>query len=877
MEDRPPLLERESALSALDQALERTLQGGDGGVVLVQGEAGIGKTALVRRFAADEAGRARFLHGACDPLSTPRPLGPLRDVAPDLGQRVPQALALEAGRAELFAAVHEELSAAGPVRVLVFEDLHWADEATLDLLRFLGRRIEHLPALLIGTFRDDEVSCDHPLRRALGVLPRSAVRRIALAPLSPGAVEELAARAGKSAQGIHRLTGGNPFFVSEVLASREEVVPVSVRDAVLARVAALPAGARSIAEVVSAVPGRAERWLTEAVAAPTARDWDACARSGPLVLGEGTLAFRHELARLAVLESLPPGARREIHARCLSALRARTETSGDLSRLAHHAVGAEDDAAILAHAPGAAREAAAVGAHREAVAHYRSALRASSQASASARAELLEAHAYECYLTSAIEPALESRHAALELRQKLGDPTGVGRDLRWLSRLSWFLGREREARSYAEEALRVLEQEPHGVERAWALSNRSQIHMLANEVAPALEWGARAIELAEAQGESEVLVHALNNRGTARLSSGDGGGRAELERSLELARAHGFEEHVARAYTNLAATAVELWDYEYALRTLEEGIAYAVERDLDSWSDYMRAYRARAHLELGSWERSAEEAAALLDRPGAPAVLRLPALTVLGHLRARRGDPGARSALDESLELARGTGELQRLVPVALARAETAWIAGERERVVEEVRPAHELARAKSCLRVEGMLASWLTRAGERVALPRETPLPCALETAGEWRAASQAWERARRPFERALALAEGDEAAKLQALELLIEFGAAPAVERLRCTLRERGVRRLPRGPRPSTRANAAGLTVRQMEVLACLSEGLTYGEIARRLFVAPKTVEHHVAAILQRLAVPSSREAVEQARLRGLLPRDGGGRAPR
>ena len=289
-----------------------------GRLVLVGGDAGVGKTALVRRFCDECAGRARVLWGACDALFTPRPLGPLFDVAESVGGELEALVVAEGGPREVVAALRDELRTRSPT-VLVLEDVHWADEATLDVVRLLARRLEAIPALVVATYRDDELESTHALRVVLGDLAaQRGVERIRLAPLSRAAVAALAATSGLDAAELHRVTGGNPFFVTEVLAAGGEEIPATVRDAVMARIARLSGAARRGLEALAIVPGEVELWLLEALA-PEAGDWlDESLASGMLAAGRDAVSYRHELARLAVEEALapnraagvaPPGAR----------------------------------------------------------------------------------------------------------------------------------------------------------------------------------------------------------------------------------------------------------------------------------------------------------------------------------------------------------------------------------------------------------------------------------------------------------------------------------------------------------------------------------------------------------------------------------------
>jgi DNA-binding CsgD family transcriptional regulator/tetratricopeptide (TPR) repeat protein len=837
-----------------------------GQIALVSGEAGIGKTSLVERFLS-EAGDARVFWGMCEALSTPRPLGPLYDIAAQAQGVLHDALTPGADRTPAFAALFDLLSQTEQPVVLVVEDVHWADEATLDLITFLGRRIQRTRCLMVLTYREHELDAQHPLRIVLGNLPHALVTRLPLPPLSPVAVAALAQRLGRTAADLYALTGGNPFFVTEVLASDSTSVPGSVLDAVLARVARLVPETHPVLDLVAVVPARVELWLVEAVLAPAPAALDACTGSGMLLLERGALSFRHELARRALEGALPASRRRQLHALVLAALAGATSGANDLARLVHHAEGAEDASQVLALAPAAARHASALGAHREAARHYRAALTYADQLTPERHAELLEDLAYECYLISAIPEAFDARRSALAIWRRAGRREKEGHTLRWLSRLSWFLGDGERAHQYAGEAITLLEQLPPGNELALAYTNRSQVHMLCYQVPEAVAWGERALALATKLGEAATQAHALNNMGAALFASDAVRGKALLEQSLELSLAHALEEHAARAYTNLVSCATVERSYRYAIARLDEGIAYCVERDLESWTLYLSGWGARISMETGDWERATAEARAILARPEVPVASRLPALAALGRVLVRQGDPAADPLLHEAHELAGRTGELQRVAPVALARAEARWLARDLQGCAAELEPALALARVQPNRWELGELSLWLWRANELEQPPPGCPDAIVRQFVGDWRAAAQLWQDLGCPYERALALADGDEAALRAALAILEQLRAAPALTIVQQRLRALGVSGIPRGPRQSTQANPAGLTQRQIEVLRLLSEGLQNSAIAGRLHISPKTVDHHLEAIFAKLDVRSRAQAVAAAARLGLL----------
>jgi DNA-binding CsgD family transcriptional regulator len=843
-----------------------------GRLVLIAGEAGIGKTALVRALLA--GGRApRVLWGACDALHTPRPLGPLLDIAEAAGGELAAAVADGGAPGTLLAALARDLRRPPPA-VVVLEDLHWADEATLDVLRLLARRIESVPALVVATFRDDGLERGHPLRLALGELPREATDRIRLPPLTVDAVAALAGTAGVDPGELHRRTGGNPFYVTEVVAAAGGAIPDTVRDAVLARVARLHPEARALLDAVAIVPLRAELWLLEAIAGGELGPLDACLASGMLRADGDAVAFRHEIARVAIEEALAPHARAALHRRALAALAAAGAGRGDLARLAHHADAAGDADAVLRHAPAAAERAARLGSHREAAAHFARALRHRDRLPAARRAELLERCSYECYLTEAIGDAIDARGRALLEHRAAGDVRREGDAHRWLARLHWFRGDNAAAEREARIAVELLEALPPGRELAMAYSNMAQLRMLAADRDAAVTWGGRAIALAERLGDVEVVAHALNNVGAAERVRGLPEGAAKLERSLALALEAGLEEHVARAYTNLVATAIELREYADADRLLDVGIAYSTEHDLDAWANYMTGYRARSDLDQGRWAAAAAHAGEVLANPRATPPTRIAPLVVLGTVRARRGDPDPWTPLDEALALARPTGELQRLAPVAAARAEARWLAGADEAIAAETGAALELALARADARAVGELRAWRRRAGigDGMGPGPRAPFadPFALERAGDAHRAAAGWAALGCPYEAALALAHArGEEARRRGLDTLQRLGARPAARRVARALRERGVRDVRRGPHHATRANPGGLTARELEVLVLVAQGRRNAEIAGRLFLSEKTVGHHVSAILRKLDVSTRGEAGATAARLGIVER--------
>ena len=861
------LFERETQLQALEEALNATWTG-EGRLALISGEAGIGKTALVEYFTAQQAGRLPVYWGACDALFTPRPLGPFSDIAFQMRSDLLEMIQNSPNWYQAATAFFGELTERSTPVILVVEDIHWADEATLDMLKFLGRRIQHSPVLLILTFRDDEYTSRRLLTRLTGDLPAHNTVRVVLSPLSPNSIDQMAQRVRRSPEGLFAATGGNPFFVIEMLESEPGAVPASVRDLVLARVSRLSPAARDLAELAALSPGGAELWLLEQVFQAPALAMDECVERGVLRSNPESLAFRHELTRRAVEDSLSPGRSRQFHAQILHALLEHGFEVPPLARIIHHAAHTGDFSILMRYAPAAAQQASRLGAHREAAAHYQVVLNQVISMSPETRAELLEGRSFECYLTGEISTAFESRQQAASIWKNLRNNVKEGDNLRWLSRLAWFSGKRKEAEQYAQAAVEILEKLPPGPELAMAYSNKSQLHMLSEETDPARYWGERAIELASRLDATKILVHALLNVGTAEVQAGEERGWDHITQSLAMARQEELDDDVGRAYANLSSMAVQFRRYEPAAAWLEEGLAYTNEHELDSYRVYLLGWRARLYFETGRWSLAETEANLALRQHTGASVLPIPALIALGHLKARRGDPDATAWLEKAGSLSLPTTELQRIGPLSAACAEAAWWRGEPHLVEAEARPGYELALQHHDPWILGQLSYWLWRAG-RTEIPLDRLAdPYKLMILGEWQDAAEAWKSLGCPFELALALSEGDPASQIEALSIFEKLNARPAAEMLKNHLRQQGVKGIPRGPRPATRQNPAGLTNRELEVLALLAEGLGNAGIAARLSISKKTVDHHVSALLSKLEADTRSQALAIARRQGLLP---------
>ncbi|MEA2167740.1 MAG: hypothetical protein QOF76_1040, partial [Solirubrobacteraceae bacterium] len=804
-----PLLERDHALAALRDYAGDVVAGA-GRFVTVAGEAGVGKSSLLARFQR-ETPELRWTSAACDGLFTPRPLGPLFDLAEHLGGDILDACRRAASRDELFTLLLQQLGAATAPVALAVEDVQWADEATLDLLRFLGRRLRTLAVMLVVTYRDDDLRADAPLRVVLGALAgERAMRRVTLPALSEHAVAVLATDSGLDPIELHRLTGGNPFLVTEVVEAGSTAIPASARDVVLSRLAALSANARTAVEIAALAGTRIEPDLLTAAGHVSLRDLDELVDAGVLVGSSSVLRFRHELTRMAVLAEVPVHRRTSISAALLRAL--RSMASDDDARLADHADLAGDRDAVLFYAPRAGGHAARLGAHREAAKQYQRALRhvagSVDAVDTTLVAELNDHLALESSLVDGWQRAAEAGEAALAAWRLGGDPLRAGETLRALSRTMWWLCRGREALAYAEEAVATLEPVGDTAELVWAYAHLAAIRMHRGDQELAFAAADRAGRLAPRFGLAEVVDDGLSTEPCfARVRTEDW--HLVLRHSLHKAIEDGVHQQAARVYANLAVmlrASKELLECE---TIISEGMAYCLEHEIAAFGTRLQATLSQLLLDTGRWDEAVRGAFRVLGHGGSPRNSITPAL-VIGSVLARRGDLGAWPHLDTAARSAEGAEEPDARSQTRLARAEAYWLSDHLHSAADEV--------AAACGDdvddwTRGQLASWQRRLGAEITVRTDRlPGPYRRSLAGDAAGAAASWDALGCPYDAALAWADSDSLEGLSEAQRRFEaLGATAAARAIRREMRRRGMRPVRSGPQAQTRAHPAGLTRRE------------------------------------------------------------------
>ncbi|HEV8272941.1 MAG TPA: LuxR C-terminal-related transcriptional regulator [Chitinophagaceae bacterium] len=852
------LIERDDFLSMMQKSFDEVITG-DGHCILISGEAGIGKTSLVRAFSKKNKDDCQIYFGSCDALFTPRPLAPIYDIALQIRDDKWHA----EDRSNLFVKIFHELENQKKATLIIVEDIHWADEATFDFLKFFIRRITRLHCLLLVTYRENEIHSTHPLRAVLGQLPPDFFTRLQLTPLSRGAVETMAAEKGYKGKDVYGISGGNPFYVNEILASYSTGIPDNIKDSILSVYNRQNEKTKQVWQILSVIPTGLEAKYLEKLEPYYSEAIHDNLDTKILIKYGDMISFKHELYRRTIETSLSPITRRNINKRMLDILVESGGQSKEMERIIHHAKNASENEIVVEYAPLAARHAALVGAHIEAARLFHTAIEYYQGKDKDLLVHFYESYAYECYLTNQIKEAIIFSEKCLHLVKQKNDLEKHGACLRFLSRLWWFEGNTKKAETYAKQAIEVLDNQPSSKAKAMALSNMSQLKMLSDERDECRLWGEKAIAMAKELADEDTLSHALNNVGMAQMRAyaSRQKGFELLQQSLEIALKNSHEDNALRAYINMGSNAVVMKDFLFAKKILNEGIQYCEERDLDLGTLYLLSFKARLCLETGDWNEAERISAALIKNDDQPAVVKIGALYVLATVKMRRGSDDVLSLLLEAKEKTLETMEPQRIVPVMSALLEHEWITGKsliEKAVLDDVL---SMIKQRGNINENSGFAFWLLKVRNQQAPLREIFEGYTTDNPTLAVKAANLWKKLGCPYEEALALFNGGDNDKKKALGIIQKLGAGAIYEKMKFEMRASGIKSIPRGVRKSTQSNRANLTSRELDILQLLKAGLQNKEIAAKLFISPKTVDHHISSIFFKLDVNSRTKAVQEA----------------
>ena len=779
----PELLERARDLEVLTAALDRARSAGEGSVVLVAGEAGIGKTSLMKAFAA--GADARVLVGGCDDLLSPRALGPFRDMARE--HEGPLRAAFERGGDPDAVLVGVLDALAERPTTMILEDVHWADDATLDVIRLAARRMATVPAVLVLTYREEELRAGHPLWRVLGALGGARIKRIRLQPLSRDAVARLVAGWERTAEELHQVTRGNPFFVTEVLASPDRKVPLTVRDAVYSRLARLSTAARGLVEAVSVVPSRAERWLADALVPDHFEALVEAERAGVLGLDADHVWFRHELARRAVEDSLPLAARMPLNAAVLDALAARS--GSELSRLVHHAREAGEIERMLEYAAQAADEAMRLRAYRQTLDFVDLLLEHEDLLSGPSKGVAYARRGYALYAVNQLEAAARSARRSIELAER-HDSSLLAESLLILSRAVYWTEGPAPAAACAERAIGLLEGSPADgrlaaayADLARARSNLANVGIVAEPDRRVVDAAERSLAIATQLGSTPCQGHALQYVGSGRLALGDLRGLGDLQSAVDLAEVEPRDELPVRACVNAAGAFFRTGRLDEAERYVALGLERARGGEFFAGEYRLALTRAGVWMASGRWDDAVEVLRELISRPGEPGIMRPLARTLLARILGRRGSMAeAWAVLAEAAAAADVSDQIHLVGPVTAASAELAWVMGDGARVRDRLQRGLSLARSVGHGVSEAELIAYLRRAGQDEAPIGHPPGPWAAVLRGDHGTASEEWLALGERYEAAVELhACGGELDRRRALTALDDLGAEGTIRALR------------------------------------------------------------------------------------------------
>ncbi|WP_242117469.1 LuxR family transcriptional regulator [Aestuariivivens sediminicola] len=863
------LYEREHDLNSLQQQFV-AVTNGVGNTVLVTGEAGLGKSVLIKSFGEKVADQCRLLKGYCDPLFTPRPLGPLFDIADKIGYAFKELIKDSTQRSVIFSRLIEDFQNSDRPVVFIIEDIHWADEATLDLIKFLSRRISYANCLLILSYRNDEIGHNEKLEYTIKSFSTLKHTRINLENLSLEAIYQMTSGLSVSAHHIYAITKGHPFFVSEIIANDVNEIPADVSDMVLHNLKSLNGEEKELVQLLSLFPNPVDVQLMLKLKPESANGLEKLIRKRIIIEENSQFTFRHEIARLAIADAIPKFKQILYHSLVVDALKDNYDKS-QLSFLVHHAYKSNRTELVSQLAPQAAEYASRWGAHDQAAKLYKIAIDCYDNLSDEVFVSLIRNYSFECYLTNQLDESISARKRILDILDKDTMPLEVGDTYRWLSRLCWFNGKNELAFEYAKLSIRYLGKNNKDTkELAQAYSNYGQLYYLKYDLKNAVLWCQKAIEMAKKLDDEEVLLHAYSNLGGLKLHISRTKDEAKklLEKAMYLAKKVNNPDHIARIHAILFCNQIISRQYNEAEETLKTTIDFCDQNEIDSYYYYAQAWKAILQLRTSDWDAALFTAERVLKVPNQAKINVLMSIIPKATFFMRTGQNEAVELLKQAANLALSTGELQRIVPVVIVMLEYQWLYDfkfEDQRILTYDFKSNQDIYMPPWY--ESELAFWLVLNNREIGhnwklLPQYKK---AIQGQGDLLYSELMAQGCQ--YDAAIALVFGGEDQMRKAFTIFNELNVSATIRKWRTLMKAEGIKRIPKGLIKSTKSNPASLTNRQLDVLMEIGQGLHNAEIAKKLFISNRTVEHHVSAIFEKLEVTSRNKAVIKAKELGIL----------
>ncbi|WP_422081921.1 helix-turn-helix transcriptional regulator [Ulvibacterium sp.] len=864
------LLERESEISLLQEYAKDCIDQ-KSSIINIYGEAGIGKTSLVDYFLNSLGDDFCICRGYCESLFTPRPFGPVYDMRAELGVNFPESLNSE-NKNVIFERLRKGILIKEQPVVLLFEDVHWADEATLDLIKFLGRRIEQFQCMLVLTHRDNELAKGHPLYKILAELSTKRLKRLKVSAFSEDTVLKLATDHDLSGERLYKLTKGNPFFVFELLKTRKLQVSDNLKEIIVSGLTNVSPSENEVLSLISVFPQKAEIDIIEQITtlSDVGKYLDGLVGKKLINTDGISVYFKHDLVRLAIYDAIYPLEKMNFHKKILGVLLKDFETrAATLSEIVHHAIKSRNLDIIRKYAPKAASEASTWGAHVQAFNLYKIAIENIEEKHTATHAALLEAYSHECYLTNQLKEGTEAAQTLIDIWSSV-DKVKEGNAYALSSRLLWFSGLGKQGLLHGRKAIEILEEHaPMTISLANAYAHNGHILALSFKLKEAYLWNGKALSLSEKLKERKILAFAASNISLLDIhSSLDSykNGLGNLKKSLDIGLEIEDQGLVGRIYVNLYFNYVLTGNIQVANSIIGEIKRFFIDNDLDLFFYVVKSLESLLFRFKGEWPVALKIANETLQSEHNNQYTRVVAILSKAIIETRIGSPDTLEFLKKGCQLAMESKEYQFVVPMAAAVLEYEWIKGEEFPDRSIVDLSVELCKMHDSIWYDALLNFWLNKRG----LPSITKTGWKrtdfVKYLDDLKEVILTWSKSIGYYQ-ALTLMDGDTVSQKKAFDILEGLGAEAVISRIKKSLREKGVKSIPRGIRSSTRNNPEQLTNRQLEILHLLKEGMTNLEIADKLFISTRTVDNHVSAILDKLNSETRAKAVLVASEKGIL----------